>query len=102
VSLPVAPSLRRGEAALAAGEEVLAEMIKEGRVRTVDQVAHARVVILGAVEEANAREAEEIDRRERAQHWRDELPDVAEAMLARSPSREVPFWRERLSEMAAR
>jgi hypothetical protein len=95
-------TLTRGQAALDAGEQLLEEWVAAGRVRTVAEVADLRGAILDAVVEANEAEGEELERRERGRHWREQLPpDLVEAMLA-PPHKEPdePYWRQRLPGVA--
>jgi hypothetical protein len=95
---PASSSLSpRVEATLEAGELLVEEWVSSGRVKTAEQEERLCESVLRAAAKAAEKDEEDRARREHARHWRERLPDVAEAMLA-PPAEAVPYWRECVGE----
>lgn len=77
-SSPLQP---RAEIAAQVGEELLAHV--RGRVSTVGELAEFHQATTRLISRAAEQDAKLSERRERAQYWRESLPGLARAVLAR-------------------
>jgi hypothetical protein len=87
------PPFTRGDAVLQAGEELLQEFGDPQELRVAINKA------VEAVEEVEDQSRERRERsRERGRHWREAMPEIAEAMLAPQEQADEPYWRQRMPE----